>query len=189
MAHPILQTDRLELRIATPDEAEIMLRYMARNADFHAPFNPPTPPDFLTFEFWQRQTQRNLDGFEAGTSARLSVWLRDDPRGEMVGQCNLSNIIQGAFWACHLGYSIDEHRQKNGYMTEAIGAVIRFAFDDLNLHRIMANYMPDNAGSAAVLRKHGFVIEGNAKDYLLIGGQWRDHVLTSLTNPNWRTPY
>lgn len=189
MSHPILQTERLELRIATSDEAETMLNYMMRNAEFHARFTPPTPPDFLTLEFWQRQTQRNIEGFESGASARLSVWLRNESNGEMVGQCNLSNIVQGAFWACNLGYSMDLYQQNKGYMTEAIGTVVRFAFEDLNLHRIMANYMPDNSPSAAVLRKCGFVIEGNAKDYLLIGGQWRDHTLTSLTNSIWRSPY
>lgn len=47
----------------------------------------------------------------------------------------------------------------------------------------MANYMPANRRSAAVLDRLGFAIEGKAKAYLYLGGQWRDHVLTSLTNP------
>ncbi|MCA2465422.1 30S ribosomal protein S5 alanine N-acetyltransferase, partial [Vibrio alginolyticus] len=32
----------------------------------------------------------------------------------------------------------------------------------------------------------GFSKEGYAKDYLLINGEWQDHVLTSLTNPHWQ---
>ncbi|MEK6579500.1 MAG: 30S ribosomal protein S5 alanine N-acetyltransferase, partial [Bdellovibrionota bacterium] len=37
-----------------------------------------------------------------------------------------------------------------------------------------------------ILKRLGFETEGLAKDYLFIGGRWRDHVLNSLTNPNWR---
>ena len=46
--------------------------------------------------------------------------------------------------------------------------------------------MPSNERSARLLHRLGFVIEGHAKKYLLINGQWEDHILTSLTNENWR---
>jgi ribosomal-protein-alanine N-acetyltransferase len=68
-------------------------------------------------------------------------------------------------------------------MHEALEAAIRYAFDELRLHRIMANYVPTNERSGRVLRRLGFVIEGYARDYLFIGGRFMDHVLTSLTNP------
>ncbi|MBE9234176.1 30S ribosomal protein S5 alanine N-acetyltransferase, partial [Cuspidothrix issatschenkoi LEGE 03284] len=50
-----------------------------------------------------------------------------------------------------------------------------------------ANYMPHNRRSAKVLKRLGFVVEGYATDYLMINGQWEDHILTSLTNPHWRS--
>ena len=49
----------------------------------------------------------------------------------------------------------------------------------------MANYMPHNHRSGKLLERLGFEREGYAKDYLLIDGQWRDHVLTALTNKEW----
>ncbi len=61
--------------------------------------------------------------------------------------------------------------------------MIRYAFEDLRLHRIMANYVPHNQRSAHLLRRLGFVQEGYAKEYLKIAGRWQDHVLTALTNP------
>ena len=48
----------------------------------------------------------------------------------------------------------------------------------------MANYMPINERSGRLLRSLGFQVEGYARDYLYVGGAWRDHVLTALTNPN-----
>jgi ribosomal-protein-alanine N-acetyltransferase len=49
----------------------------------------------------------------------------------------------------------------------------------------MANHLLDNPRSAKLLQRLGFVREGLAKDYLRIDGEWRDHVLNSLTNPQW----
>ena len=71
-------------------------------------------------------------------------------------------------------------------MTEALQLAINFAFDELNLHRIMANHSPTNMRSAQLLRKLNFVVEGYARDYLLVHGEWQDHILTALTNHNWK---
>ena len=65
-------------------------------------------------------------------------------------------------------------------MGEALGALIEYAFTELELHRLMANYRPENERSAAVLARLGFEREGFARDYLYIDGAWRDHVLTAL---------
>jgi ribosomal-protein-alanine N-acetyltransferase len=50
----------------------------------------------------------------------------------------------------------------------------------------MATYQPANERSGKLLKNLGFVVEGYARDYLRINGQWRDHILTGLTNQNWR---
>jgi ribosomal-protein-alanine N-acetyltransferase len=50
----------------------------------------------------------------------------------------------------------------------------------------MANYIPCNERSARVLKRLGFEVEGYARDYLFLAGNWQDHVLTSLINPSWR---
>ena len=70
-------------------------------------------------------------------------------------------------------------------MSESLRVAIRFMFEELNLHRIEANYIADNKRSGKLLERLGFVKEGIAKKYLLINGTWQDHILTSLTNHNW----
>ena len=69
-------------------------------------------------------------------------------------------------------------------MTEFVEGAINYVFERLDLHRIMANYMPGNTRSARVLDKLGFNKEGFAKSYLKIAGEWQDHVLTAKINPN-----
>jgi ribosomal-protein-alanine N-acetyltransferase len=96
--------------------------------------------------------------------------------------------VRGALHGATLGYGLSAQHQGQGYMTEAGQRLVAYAFDDLNLHRLMANYMPHNQRSANVLKRLGFAIEGIARDYLFINGQWQDHVLTSLVNPSWQMP-
>jgi len=59
---------------------------------------------------------------------------------------------------------------------------------ELQLHRIMANYVPTNDKSARLLRRLGFSVEGYAPDYLFLDGVWKDHILTSLHHPNPSEP-
>ena len=71
-------------------------------------------------------------------------------------------------------------------MQEALSAALNHAFTELALHRVMANYMPRNHRSAAVLERLGFLREGLGQRYLNINGVWEDHVLTSLIADDWQ---
>jgi ribosomal-protein-alanine N-acetyltransferase len=71
-------------------------------------------------------------------------------------------------------------------MAEALRAANAFVFGQMRIHRIMANFRPENERSRQLLRRLGFAEEGFARDYLYIDGAWRDHVLTSLVNPEYR---
>jgi ribosomal-protein-alanine N-acetyltransferase len=103
-----------------------------------------------------------------------------------VGDCAFTNIVRGPFQACHLGYKLDQKFVGRGLMREGLTSAIDHAFHALKLHRIMANYQPTNERSGRLLRRLGFTIEGYARDYLFLNGGWRDHILTSLVNPNIR---
>ena len=71
-------------------------------------------------------------------------------------------------------------------MTEVLKATIQYMFEHKNIHRITAGYQPQNVRSGKVLERLGFVNEGIVQNYLRINGEWKDSVLTSLTNVNWR---
>ena len=64
--------------------------------------------------------------------------------------------------------SVDFHK---GLATEAIALVVKFAFGDLELHRIEANIQPQNFASLAVAKKNGFMKEGFSPKYLQIDGE------------------
>jgi ribosomal-protein-alanine N-acetyltransferase len=100
-----------------------------------------------------------------------------DDDGEPAGFVGLSNVLRGAVQSAVLSYWVDEGRNGRGLATRAVAAVIDFAFGELGLHRLEAGTLPDNFGSQRVLEKNGFERFGLARRFLLIAGEWRDHVL------------
>ena len=65
-------------------------------------------------------------------------------------------------------------------MYQAIGAVIDFAFNNLNLHRIEADVDTENAASIGLLEKHGFQREGLFRDRWRVYDEWQDSVMLAL---------
>ncbi|MEM8882813.1 MAG: GNAT family N-acetyltransferase [Planctomycetota bacterium] len=179
MGWPVLETDRLALTLPPVAAAERVAAFYERNRAHHAPWSPIPPDGFYTEEYWRAQLQQNREEFEEGASMRLFLFARDDLDGAVLGGCNFTNIVRGPFLSCHLGYQLDEAAVGKGLMQEALGVALPYVFDELGLHRVAANYMPVNERSGRLLRRMGFVVEGYARDYLCIAGEWRDHVLTA----------
>jgi ribosomal-protein-alanine N-acetyltransferase len=178
---PRIVTERLTIAIPEPPLAREMLAYQKRNAAHFTRWTPPRPQAFYSIEYWERRLESYVEEWRKGRAARFALHEKGAP-DVIVGTCGLSEISLGAFRGCLLGYGIDEASQGKGLMLEAVTAVVRFAFDVLRLHRVMANYMPTNEHSGALLKRAGFTVEGYARDYLFIDGRFRDHVLAAITN-------
>jgi [ribosomal protein S5]-alanine N-acetyltransferase len=161
-----------------------ILRYLNDNREFLAPFEPIQPVDFQTKKYWRDAVVRGFHQFQHGQALRLFLFEKTTPK-RIIGTANFTNFIYHPFYCCSLGYGLSHDRTGQGLMQEALAEGIRYVFAQMHCHRIQANYMPRNQRSGKVLKRLGFEIEGEAKQYLLINGQWEDHVLTSLTNPHW----
>lgn len=88
-----------------------------------------------------------------------------------------------------LGYWVGKPYWNQGYATEAAREVIRFGFEDMNLHRIQARYMNKNPASGRVMEKIGMQYEGTLRQALHRFDEFEDaHVYAILreefeTNP------
>ncbi|PWU16591.1 MAG: hypothetical protein C5B49_10405 [Bdellovibrio sp.] len=184
-SNPRIQTERLILRLPAVSDVSEIINYF-RNNDAHlSPFDPKKPDDFYTEEYWRSRIPKHSEEFLEDRALRLYLFNKRDDR-EIIGSLEFSQISRGPFQACYLGYGLAEKNQGRGLMFEALSAAIGLAFNELNIHRVMANHLPDNGRSERLLQRLGFQREGVAKDYLRINGGWRDHVLNSLHNPDWR---
>ena len=126
----------------------------------------------------RRRVRRYVRDMREDQAYPLFVYRSTDDT--LVGGLTLSNIRRGVAQACSLGYWIGAPHARQGYMSRAVAAVVPFVFETLQLHRLEAACLPDNAASISLLRKCGFVEEGYARRYLRINGVWQDHILFAI---------
>ncbi len=176
-----ITTERTRLEICGPDDAALMLRYFSENQTRLKPWEPVRPEGISTLPYWQEMQQQSQALFDQKAGYKFTALTPD--RSEVIGLCNFYNIVLGAFQACNLGYSVAGKYQGQGYMYEIVRAGMDYIFNEVGLHRIMANYIPTNERSGKLLVRLGFEVEGTARDYLKINGRWQDHILTACINP------
>jgi ribosomal-protein-alanine N-acetyltransferase len=107
--------------------------------------------------------------------------------GRFGGEINLSSIQRGPFQNAYVGYWIDQALAGNSYTPEAAVVLFRFAFDDLDLHRVQVSIIPRNQPSRRVVEKLDLRDEGVATRYLKINGAWEDHMRFAITAEEWDT--
>jgi len=123
-----------------------------------------------------RQRERQL-----GTGYGFGVFVE----GVFAGEINLNSIQRGPFQNAYIGYWIDETQAGNAYIPEAFVVLLRFAFEELHLHRVQAAIVPRNKASRRVAEKLDLRDEGTARQYLEINGVWEDHIRYAITNEDW----
>lgn len=122
-----------------------------------------------------------LREIQMGTGFGFGLFVDGSFRGEV----NLNTIQRGARQNAYVGYWVDRAVAGEGYMPEAVVAVLRFGFEQLNLHRIQISIVPRNAASIRVVEKIGLRSEGVAVGYLQINGVWEDHIRYAITAEEW----
>lgn len=105
--------------------------------------------------------------------------------GRFAGEITLSGIQRGPMQSAYVGYWIDHDLAGQGYIPEAVVAILQYAFDYLDLHRIEINIIPRNVASTRVVEKLGLRCEGIAERYLEIDGVWEDHARYAITHEEW----
>jgi RimJ/RimL family protein N-acetyltransferase len=119
---------------------------------------------------------------EEGSGARLAIDRAFDER--FIGWCALGRWKPDHRSAA-LGYCLDDAAWGHGYATEAAHAVLRWAFDTLDLNRVQAEADTRNAASARVLEKLGFVLEGTLREDCVVDGEVSDSWVYGLIRRDW----
>ena len=151
-------------RVRRADAAELIAANRESVA-YHAPWITGFT-DQASFDAW----------FARGVvGANISLVARERPSGALVGVVNLNEIVLGAFRSAYLSYWGYAGFGGRGLMTQALRGAVRYAFDEIGLHRVEASIQPGNVRSVALVRRAGFSQEGFSPNYLFIDGAWRDH--------------
>ncbi len=107
--------------------------------------------------------------------------------GKVIGSIGYENDVRRPGINCkELGYALDEGHWGRGIMTEAAGAVIRFAFDTMELDMVSVYRSPLNRRSGRVIEKNDFHYEGTLRNaYRTYDGSVRDVACYSITKKEY----
>ena len=170
-----IETERLTLRQPSHSDFRPWTSLRTHSREFLVPWEPVWSQDHLTRKAFTNRVYWAQRSVTSGTAMPLFLERRED--GALIGAITLDNVRRGPSQAGTLGYWTGEAYARNGYMREAILAVVHHAFVHLDLSRIEAACLPENKPSRALLERCTFKYEGVAQSYLQIGGRWRTHVL------------
>jgi ribosomal-protein-alanine N-acetyltransferase len=177
---PTPASRRVALRAPTAADAEAFVAAARASRRLHGRWvqAPSTPAEYRTY------LKRFATRAAAPTHVGLLAVRRED--GAILGVFNFSNVVRGWFRSAYLGYYGFAPFTGHGYMTEAFGLALDYAFAKLKLHRVEANVQPGNRRSNALVVRVGFTREGYSRRYIRIAGRWRDHVRYAMLAEDWR---
>lgn len=174
-----LYTERLRLRLYTPEVAKYV-------------FTTMTDDDLMAFlgldsaEALVKEKEKFSLGIATYNRSFANFHMIDKETGEHIGGCGFHT------WApdhrrAEIGYALhsDEYKQK-GLMTEALLAILKYGFDEMNLNRIEALVAEWNTASVKLLTKFGFQKEGVLRQHYVVNGSPEDSVAYSLLKPEFK---
>ena len=169
-----LRTSRLTLRPFTPADAPAVQRLAsAYEVALNTLMIPHPYPEGMA-EQWIAKHQADYD------ENRIHHFAIDD--GELAGAIGL--VMKGDGIA-EIGYWVGVPFWGRGYASEAAVEVIRYGFDECNLHRIFAGHFTRNAASGRVLQKAGLTYEGTLRHHVCKWGEYLDIAFYGLLRAEW----
>ncbi|SLN72467.1 Putative ribosomal N-acetyltransferase YdaF [Roseivivax jejudonensis] len=170
-----IETERLTLRPPAHADFTPWSRLRAESAEFLKPWEPTWAGDHLSRKAFTNRVYWAGRSIAGGTAVPVFLIRRADDC--LLGAITLDNIRRGPAQSATLGYWIGQPFARQGYMREAIGAMVHQAFERMDISRVEAACLPENVASRGLLERSGFKYEGVAQSYLQINGRWRTHVL------------
>lgn len=175
---PTLETEQLVLRKLGMEDAEDMLEY---GRDPEIAYRGLWPP-LQSLEESRADIAEVLEGYATGSNITWAIEHRAD--GKMIGRIGLGPYSRMNRRA-EIGYAMNRSYWGQGLATEAVRAVVGFAFRELGLNRVQAIVLPDNAGSIRVLEKAGMQREGLLRKYQYVLGDYWDVYLYGVLRSDW----
>jgi RimJ/RimL family protein N-acetyltransferase len=159
--------------------------------DLHAMFGRDDVSRYLMWEPMSREQVATL-------LERRIAQVRIDKEGEGFGFA-LEERASGRFvgevvlrWLSEesrqgeIGWSLHPEAQGKGYATEAAGALLRLGFEDMGLHRIVAECDPRNDGSIRVMQRLGMRREADHVDAMWLKGEWVGSTIFAILEEEWQ---
>jgi RimJ/RimL family protein N-acetyltransferase len=177
---PTINTNRLLLRAITMDDVDDVFAIFSHPEVMRYWSTPPLENKEATIDL--------VEGIQLGfASGQLMKWGLALPANDrLIGTVTLFQP-NFAHRRTEMGYALGRPYWGQGYMKEALRAVVDYAFNSLDFHRIEADVDPRNEASLRTLERLGFKREGYLRERWHVGGETQDAVFYGLLKPEWET--
>jgi RimJ/RimL family protein N-acetyltransferase len=176
--HAIVHSNRLTLRLLEHNDLHDLLEVHASDeVTRYLPFDAWT--SMVDAKTWY---QRTMLRHGEGSAMQFVMQHRDE--GRVIGTALLFHFEEESRRA-EIGYVLGRPYWGKGFAHEGVGALLEFAFEDLNLRRLEAEIDPHNVASGEVLRKLGFTQEGLLRERWSLKGRISDSALYGLLRHDW----
>ena len=175
---PIIETNRVRLRWVDENDVDALYRIFSHPEVMRYWGTPP-----LADRNAAKQLVNEIhDGFQRQMALKWGIARRSDD--EIIGTTTLFNLNFDNR-RCEIGYALDRAEWGKGYMQETLHALLAYAFNRLELHRVEADVDPRNMNSIRTVEKLGFQQEGYLRERWQVNGEIQDALFFGLLRPEW----
>jgi ribosomal-protein-alanine N-acetyltransferase len=177
---PTINTNRLSLRAITADDVDDFYAIYS-NLEVMRYWSTPPLPDR---DAASKLISEIHESFERHEILKWGIALRSDHT--LIGSVTLFHL-DFTHRRAEIGYALGRPFWGKGYMQETLKAVLSYAFEELNLHRIEADVDPRNTASVKTVERLGFRREGYLRERWQVNGEIQDAYFYGLLRPEWKT--
>lgn len=176
---PVIETERIRLRHLEESDTDSLFEIFSDREALRFWSSPPykerAEAEKLLAEIHEYFRQKTL--FQWGIAHKS-----DD---KIIGTTTLFRLDEQSRRA-EIGYILNRRFWGNGYVNEALTALLDFAFEKMNLHRIEADIDPRNTASVKTVERLGFEREGLLRERWIVGGEIQDSLFYGLLENDWK---
>lgn len=177
---PTIDTNRLSLRWISVADVDAFYTIYSNPEVMRYWSTPPLP----NREAASRLVSEIHEGFKRRELLKWGIALRTDDT--LIGSVTLFHP-EFTHRRAEIGYALGRAYWGKGYMQETLKALLAYAFEVLELHRIEADVDPRNTASIRTLERLGFQREGYLRERWHVNGEIQDAFLYGLLRPDWES--
>ncbi len=176
---PHIYTTRLVLTNPKPRDACAIFQYRSS-------------PEVASYQSWHPKSESEVKNFirrncrqgflQASGWHQLGIYLRTSL--QLIGDIGI-HFLPDDEKQLEIGFTVKPSEQGKGYATEAVRALLDYAFKNLRKHRVTASVDPRNAASIRLLEKIGMRQEGLFRKSIWTGKDWADDLRYALLDEEW----
>lgn len=178
-----LETQRLILRRFKENDFNDMFKYWVSDPNIQLMYSEPI---YSTIDEVKELLNKYISSYEKNSYYRWAIIEKTSKI--CIGQIAMFFVSDKNHY-CEIEYCIGKKFQMKGYASDALKAIIKFSFLDVNFHKIQVYHKEDNIASKRVIEKNGFRYEGTLREHIFIDGKYLNRLYYSILKSEWKQNY